>query len=110
MQLEELYRYWIAEYENMELDLIESVSFSSYVGEGNHDLDNTDFSTFAGCEVWTASVLLKDGKYKTVSLWDQNPVSMILDFARKEDIQIEAKILTREEQDYAAIEADLNGR
>ena len=110
MQLAELYRRWVSAYEGLPLDRIESVAFSSYVGEGSHDLDSEDFSTFAGCEVWSADVVLKDGTHRHVALWDQNPVRMIMDFARDNSIHIEAEPMTREQQDYAAIEADLNGR
>lgn len=89
MKHTDLYRLWAAEHLNVDERSVIAVRFSCAVGTGSTDLRAPDFSTFAGCEVWTAHVELADGPARTVRMFDQNPVRALRFYADARSIDLE---------------------
>lgn len=89
MNIEDVYRGWAAEDLGISSKLIKKVSFSHSVGGGSIFLESDDFSTFAGCEIWKAEILMKNGSYRSINLYDYNPVSAIAYWAEKRGYKIE---------------------
>ena len=89
MYIKDVYKEWAADYLGINANEIESVSFSSYIGDGSPDLNDPDFSTFAGQECWSTHIHLTNNKYKYLTHYDENPVRMIMAFVRKKKIEIE---------------------
>jgi hypothetical protein len=87
--------------------LIHSVSFSHFAGGGSSSLDDDDFSTFAGCELWSVDILLKDGSSKSIMLYDANPASLVYDFVRRKKIEIE---FPEAPSDFERLEAAIRHR
>lgn len=85
----ELYRHWAAERLDVSVDTVSDVHFSSYIAEGSSDLASDSFSTFAGCEVWSASVRMADGRVRSLRLWDSSPVWHLTEYARAHGHTIE---------------------
>lgn len=92
MLIDDVYKNWLRDVYGYKLrsdSPIASVSLISDVGGGSSDLGDPDFSTFAGCEIWSASVDYEDGDYDCVSLWDSNPVYTIIQYCKDKGIEIE---------------------
>ncbi len=68
---------------------IANVEFNHSIGEGSWDINDSDFSTFAGSEIWSISIDYEDGDYDSVSLYDSNPVYDIVKFCESKNIIIE---------------------
>lgn len=110
MNLPQLYQAWAGNELGIPPVDIESVQFNSTIGDGSHDLNSDDFSTFAGSEIWRARVTLTNGTNESINLFDANPVNLLMYFAKERNITIqceEPKPLTDGEKASAAISADI---
>lgn len=110
MDLPDLYRAWAGEYLHVASDDIEAVEFHSTTGGGSRDIKSDDFSTFAGDEIWSASVEFKNGSRERIRVFDANPVNLLMGFAEKHNIIIghkASKPLTKDEKTRNAISDDI---
>jgi hypothetical protein len=92
MKLQDVYEQWLRQslWSNQVEDKpIENISFSSYIGGGSHDLNDSDFSTFAGAEVWSIDLDYEDGSSNYINLYDFDPISQISRYVVKNKIEIE---------------------
>lgn len=79
--VEQLTKEWIAHREGIDPQTIEHVVIESLgIHEGSPDLDDDDFSTFAGLEMFSAEITFTDGRHESRPLYDINPVNEILDY------------------------------
>ena len=94
MHIKDVYRHWAASHKGIPVEDIISVTFSSSIGGGSPNIDDNNFSTFAGCEMWTADLQLAGGdpdywRDGYIDLFDSNPVNLIWRFAQDNDIEID---------------------
>jgi hypothetical protein len=92
MKLQDVYEQWLrqslwADY--VDNKPIKNIKFSSYIGEGSPDLNDSDFSTFAGVEVWSIDLDYEDGTTDYINLYDSDPITYISRYVIENNIKIE---------------------
>jgi hypothetical protein len=98
MEIKEVYRRWAAQELSgwrgrgrgkTKPDDIDDVSFYSSIGSGSPNLDDPDFSTFAGAECWTTYVTMKDGSHEYINHYDSCPAWDVNRFIKENNLTVE---------------------
>jgi hypothetical protein len=96
LTIPEVYGHWAAERTGIPLEHIQEVNVHTIVGEGSSDSTSSDFSTFAGQEIFSLWIITTDGRSRSHKLYDANPVNAVMAFAERHGITIGGIVVGRQ--------------